>query len=169
MSHGIQSRPASSSASRPSSRSALEKASITYGDMATPEELDYPVSGMFQNRRMQDPYLVNVFPGGFSPSRGVPPPKYKHFRESFDEQGVREYVPVVSKPHIYQQRRTQSPPRSPIKDNVGDEFRHVAGPYFKQLDIDDSVIFGATSVVNLDSTSMMSSVVSMPSYLYIYH
>jgi hypothetical protein len=159
MAHQVQSHPPSRSPhhGRPSSRSMMDKANITYGEMSTPEECEAIPCGMFQNRRKQDPYLNNVFPGGFVPQRGVNPPKYKHFSEKFNEEGVREYIPVVSRPHTYQMRaRSPSPPHSPLKD-VGDEFRHVAGPYFKQLEIDDSVQFGMTSVINLESTSMLSS------------
>lgn len=155
------SRPTSRSRtprSRPGSRAALEKASITYGDMAAPEDSGAPVHNMFMNRRLQDPFLYNVFPAGFSPDRNIKPPKYKHFGETFDNEGVREYVPVVCKPHSYQQRARSPPtPKSPIRTNIVDEFRHVAGPYFKQLEIDDSVNFGATSVINLESTSIYSN------------
>ena len=154
--------------SRPCSRTALDKASITYGATGTGEDYEAPVHNQFFNRRIQDPYLSNVFPAGFSPDRSVKPPKYRHFAERFDEDGVREYIPVVCKPHSYQQRaRTPASPKSPIRGTLGDEFRHVAGPFFKQLEIDDSVNFpGQASVVNLDSTSVYSSEVRV-SYVHI--
>lgn len=152
------SRPASGS--RPISRTALDKSSITYGEMG-PDE-DIPVHSMFMNRRMQDPYLVNVFPAGFSLERAVQPPKYRQCFQSPENEGVREYIPVVYKPHSYQQRaRTPGSPKSPVRGGVGDEFRHVAGPFFRQLEIDDSVNFGVTSVINLESTSIYSTEVQI--------
>lgn len=142
-------------------RTPLEKMSIVYGE-ATPSGAEewIPSQGCFRNRRMEDKYLSSVYPAGFAPQRCFNPPKYKHFSEVWTSEGTREYIPVVSKPHSYQSRaKTPGSPGSPVRKSVGDEFRHVAGPYFKQLDIDDSVNFpAAPSVVDLESTLIPLSV-----------
>jgi hypothetical protein len=129
---------------------------VAYG-----ESTDPVVHTAFLNRRVNDKFLTHVYPAGYQPQRESKPPKYKHFSEKWASDGskVREFVEVVVRPHTTQQRaRSPASPSRAGKREI-DEFRNVAGPYFKQLDIDDSILFPApASVVNLESNSIQSLV-----------
>jgi hypothetical protein len=129
---------------------------ITYAD----EDQNHIVHGNFRNRRIHEPLLSNVYPAGFSLQRDIPPPKYRHFHESYNENGVREYIPVVAKPQTTMSRsRSPISPLRTMKQNISqvDEFRNVAGRFFKVQDIDDSIqLPGPASAVTLEPEKCLS-------------
>jgi hypothetical protein len=131
--------------------------SLTFHDAADP-----PRQGIFLNRRDNEKYLKNVFPAGFAPppdASGVKPPKFQ-----FESKMEREFVNIVA------EKRPSS--RSPVKQRSSpeagaqrgiDEFRHVAGPFFRAIDFDDSFAVpqsGPAHIVNIDAALSVQSSVS---------
>lgn len=141
--------------------------SLTFHEAADP-----PRRGMFFNRRDNEKYLKNVFPAGFVPppdASGVRPPKFQ-----FESKMEREFVNIVMEKRPSSRSPVKPVPTTEASAQRGiDEFRHVAGPYFRAIDFDDSFALpqsGPAHVLNIDAAvSVHSSSMNSSGILPILH
>lgn len=145
-------------------------------NIAFAEETKLQIKDVFQNRRYHEKWLKNVFPAGFAPpsdAHGVKPQKHRQASEP------REYIPIIpdKRPGSSTLSKTVGSVSgvipAPILDGI-DEFRHVAGPFFKTIDFrmtDDDTETNrqtATRVVNMDSMLNLQSMVFCCSCVKLY-